>query len=192
MTLNVKRIGLYGGSFDPIHNGHLALANFILANSAVEQIIFVPVGKPWQKLPPVASGIDRTTMLELATNGNPNFLVSKIEIDRLKTSYTIDTVEELLKQDLNQEISLLLGKDAAETIDTWHRASELKIKTKFLVVARESDERPKLSFEFDFLKMPLANISSSEIREAVSKGLSISDLVPGAVNQYIFDQKLYK
>jgi nicotinate-nucleotide adenylyltransferase len=192
LTLNVKRIGLYGGSFDPVHNGHLALANFVLENSAIEQIIFVPVGKPWQKSPPVASGADRKKMLELAIAGNNNFVVSSIEIERSKTSYTIDTVEELLQQDSNQEISLLLGKDAAETLDTWHRASDLKSKTKIMVVARESDQRPMLSYEFEFLKMPLADISSSKIREDLAKGLLVSDLVPEVVNKYIFDQKLYK
>lgn len=158
----------------------------------VDQIIFVPVGKPWQKLPPVASGRQRKEMLELATTSNSNFVVSSIEIERSKTTYTIDTVEELLQQDSNQEISLLLGKDTAETLDTWHSASDLILKTKILVVARESDEIPMLSYDFEFLRMPLTNISSSEIREAVFKGLSVSDLVPAAISQYIFDQKLYK
>lgn len=158
----------------------------------VDHIIFIPVGKPWQKLPPVASGRQRKEMLELATTSNSNFVVSSIEIERSKTTYTIDTVEELLQQDPNQEIFLLLGKDTAETLDTWHRASDLKLKTKILVVARESDEIPMLSYDFEFLRMPLTNISSSEIREAVFKGLSVSDLVPAAVSQYIFDQKLYK
>lgn len=192
MTRNVKRLGVFGGSFDPVHSGHLALANFVLENSAVDQIIFLPVGKPWQKPHPVASGEQRKKMLELVTAGNPNFVVSSLEIDRLKTTYTIETVEELMTQYLDQEIVLLLGKDAAETLDTWHRSSELKLKTKFLVVARESEEQPQLSYKFEFLKMPLVNTSSSEVREAVAKGLSVSDLVSEEVNQYIVDQKLYK
>lgn len=192
MTQNVKRLGLFGGSFDPVHNGHLALANYVISKDLVDEVVFVPVGLPWQKAKPVASAADRKSMLELAIGAIPKFRISSKEIDRPSISYTIDTVEEILREDPKKEIYLLLGVDAANSIHTWHRSKELLTKVELVVIARGEQVVPNLNIEFKFVNMPLVDVSSSLIRKSVFDGSVISDLVPDKVASYISDQKLYK
>ncbi len=192
MTQSAKRIGLFGGSFDPIHNGHLAVANQVLSDSLVDEVIFVPVGLPWQKTKPSATAVHRKAMLELAIKDNPKFKLSTKELERDGISYTIDTVEEFLKEDINLEINLILGVDAARSISTWHRAKELINLVKILVIAREEQNPPNLDFDFLFVKMPLVDISSSGVRDNLKKGLAINHLVPKEVAAYISDHNLYK
>lgn len=192
MTLNAKRIGLFGGSFDPVHNGHLALANYIVEHSLVDEVVFIPVGNPWQKSKPIASGLARKAMLELAIGVNPKFSVSAQEIDRAGVSYTIDTVREFKVKDQLSNFYLLLGVDAASSIPTWHQATELISLVNFLVVAREKETAPKFDFDFQFVNMPLVDISSTKVRNLIAQGLPISHLVPKVVADYIFDHNLYK
>lgn len=192
MTLNVKRVGLFGGSFDPVHNGHLAVADYLTANDLVDEVVFVPVGLPWQKAKPVASAADRKSMLELSISKTPKFKFSSLEIDRPGVSYTIDTVEELLKKAPQDEIYLVLGADAANSIPTWHRVEELVNRVKLLIIAREQQAVTNLEIDFQFVNMPLVDVSSSMVRKLVSQGLSISHLVPKEVASYISGHKLYQ
>lgn len=192
MTQSAKRIGLFGGSFDPIHNGHLAAANQVVSESLVDELIFVPVGLPWQKAKPLATAAHRKAMLELVIKNNSKFKLSTTEIEKDATSYTIDTVEEILKEDFDLEMNLILGVDAAKSIPTWHRANELLDLVNIVVIAREQQIPPDFDFEFLFVKMPLVDISSSMIREHVKKGLAITHLVPKDVASYISDHNLYK
>jgi nicotinate-nucleotide adenylyltransferase len=185
-------IGLLGGSFDPIHFGHLAAANFVLENTEISQVYFVPVGKPWQKNQPEASGVDRLNMTKLATAGNQAFSVLDIEVSQPGISYTIDTVENLLQNSVNLNLNLILGVDAARTLPTWRRYQELKSKVSIIVVARENTTHPEFDFDFRFLEMPLLNISSSQIREKIKNNLAVDELLPKAVNEYIIDHNLYK
>ncbi|MFM1865184.1 MAG: hypothetical protein RL677_964 [Actinomycetota bacterium] len=192
MTQSAKRIGLFGGSFDPIHNGHLAVANQVLSDSLVDEVIFVPVGLPWQKAKPSATAVHRKAMLELVIKDNSKFKLSTKELERDGISYTIDTVEEFLKEDINLEINLILGVDAARSISTWHQAKELINLVKILVIARGEQNPPNLDFDFLFVKMPLVDISSSGVRDNLKKGLAINYLVPKEVATYISDHNLYK
>ncbi len=192
MTPNVKAVALFGGSFDPVHNGHIAVAKYVIEQGLVAEVIFTPVGVPWQKSQPKAAASDRKAMLELAVKDYPEFTVSSSELDRSGVSYTIDTVEELQAEDPTKKIYLLLGADAANGVTTWHRAAELISKVNFLVVARNQQESPELNFEFHFINMPMIDVSSSMIRNLVLSGNSVSHLVPNEVNSYILDHNLYK
>lgn len=192
MTPNVKAVALFGGSFDPVHNGHIAVAKYVIEQGLVAEVIFTPVGVPWQKSQPKAAASDRKAMLELAVKDYPEFTVSSSELDRSGVSYTIDTVEELQAEDPTKKIYLLLGADAAYGVTTWHRAAELISKVNFLVVARNQQESPELNFEFHFINMPMIDVSSSMIRNLVLSGNSVSHLVPNEVNSYILDHNLYK
>ncbi len=187
-----QNIAIFGGSFDPIHFGHLAVADFVLENTEIDQILFIPVGTPWQKNQPVASGLARSSMTHLAVAGNPAFSVSDLEINRPEISYTIDTVETLLHEYPKIKLHLILGLDAAKTLPSWNRFEELIKKVSVLVLARESDETAELNYDFKFLNMPLKDISSSQVRERISNNLAVSDLIPAAVNKYINDHNLYK
>lgn len=192
MTLNVKRVGLFGGSFDPVHNGHLAVADYLTANDLVDEVVFVPVGLPWQKAKPVASAADRKSMLELSISETPKFKFSSLEIDRPGVSYTIDTVEELSKKAPQDEIYLVLGADAANSFPTWHRVEELVNRVKLLIIAREQQAVTNLESDFQFVNMSLVDVSSSMVRKLVSQGSSISHLVPKEVASYISGHKLYQ
>jgi len=192
LTPNVKAVALFGGSFDPVHNGHIAVAKYVIEQGLVAEVIFTPVGVPWQKSQPKAAASDRKAMLELAVKDYPEFTVSSSELDRSGVSYTIDTVEELQAEDPTKKIYLLLGADAANGVTTWHRAAELISKVNFLVVARNQQESPELNFEFHFINMPMIDVSSSMIRNLVLSGNSVSHLVPNEVNSYILDHNLYK
>ena len=192
MTPNVKPVALFGGSFDPVHNGHIAVAKYVIEQGLVAEVIFTPVGVPWQKPQPLAAASDRKAMLELVVKDYPEFTVSSNELDRSGVSYTIDTVEELQAEDPTKKIYLLLGADAANGVTSWHRAAELITKVNFLVVARNQQESPELNFKFHFINMPMIDVSSSMIRNLVLSGNSVSHLVPHEVNSYILDHNLYK
>jgi len=192
LTPNVKAVALFGGSFDPVHNGHIAVAKYVIEQGLVAEVIFTPVGVPWQKSQPKAAASDRKAMLELAVKDYPEFTVSSSELDRSGVSYTIDTVEELQAEDPTKKIYLLLGADAANGVTSWHRAAELISKVNFLVVARNQQESPELNFKFHFINMPMIDVSSSMIRNLVLSGNSVSHLVPNEVNSYILDHNLYK
>lgn len=189
---NHERVGLFGGSFDPVHLGHLAAAEFALSKTDIDRIVFVPVGKPWQKPAPIASAVDRMNMLKLSIESNNSFSSSDIEIRTDKTSYMIDTVNEFSEINVSSSISLILGADAAHSLPTWHRYQELIQKVNVVVIAREFQEKPSLEFDFEFLPMQLIEVSSSQIRNMVAKDENIRELVPKKVYDYIFDHKLYK
>jgi nicotinate-nucleotide adenylyltransferase len=189
---NRERVGLFGGSFDPVHLGHLAAAEFALSKTKIDRVVFVPVGKPWQKPAPIASAADRMNMLNLSIEANDLFSSSDIEIKTEKTSYMIDTVNEFSELYSGSAISLILGADAAHSLPTWHRYQELIQKVDVVVIAREFQEMPALEFEFEFLPMQLVEVSSSQIRNMVANDENFQELVPKKVHDYIFAHKLYK
>jgi nicotinate-nucleotide adenylyltransferase len=189
---NLEHVGLFGGSFDPIHLGHLAAAEFALSNTDLDRVVFVPVGKPWQKPAPIASATDRMNMLNLAIEEHASYSSWDYEITNNQTSYMIDTVHEFISLNSNLPLSLILGADAAQSLPTWHRFEELIQKIDVIVLARENQERPSLDFAFQFLQMPLIEVSSSQVRDLVLKDENIDKLVPEKVKDYIFDHKLYQ
>ena len=174
-----KKIGIYGGTFDPIHNGHVKVVAQLLSRGIVDQIILIPAGQPLLRdEAPIASGSDRLAMCKLAIADLKGVTVSDIEVNRSGPSYAFDTVNEILKSHPGSEIFWIIGSDAYEKIDSWHRAADLKELVSFIVI-----ERPGYG---DGLDIDAIDISATEIR--AERDLNS---VPFSVRSYINEKKLY-
>jgi len=196
-------IGVLGGTFDPVHNGHLIVAEEVKTRLNLAEIIFVPAGQPWLKADrPISPAEHRLQMLRLAIADKPYFKLSNIEIERTGPSYTIDTIAELRdKLGSEDEFFFILGWDSLAELPQWREPSRL-IKMCYLVaVPRPGYPRPKLkaleviirglSQRVMLMKEPEIDISASAIRGRVARGLSVRHLVPEPVNRYIKEHKLY-
>jgi nicotinate-nucleotide adenylyltransferase len=179
------RVGLYGGTFDPIHNGHIHVIRELIARKIVDHLLVLPAGQPrLRDNQPQATGAQRRTMCQLAINELPDEIkkhveVNPIEVLREGPSYTIDTVEAVAAQYQGDTIVLIVGTDAFEKIDQWHRISELKNMVEFVVIDRP-DFPGKATIEVDAIA-----VSASDIRAHKS------DAVPAAVAAYIKENHLY-
>lgn len=196
-------IGVLGGTFDPIHNGHLIIAEEARVKLGLERVIFVPAGKPWLKEHRnIAPGEHRLEMIRLAIAPNPHFSVSTVDLERAGPSYTVHTLPDV-RRELGGEVDFyfILGVDALAGLPSW-KEPEGVVDMCYLVAARrpgsgaldlESLERsiPGISSHIILLDNPLIDISSTDIRERVAEGKSIHDLVPDAVERYIGEQGLY-
>ncbi len=197
-------IGILGGTFDPIHIGHLAIAAEARRRLALSRVIFVPAGQPWLKVNrEITLAKHRIKMIELAISGKPYFELSTIEIERQGPSYTVDTLA-FLQQKLGNKakLFLILGWDSVNELPEWNNPTELLKMCKLVAITRKSSNPPKLDvIETSvpgikqgtiLIDMKPINISSTDIRMRMSKGLSISGLVPYQVERYIRGQKLYQ
>lgn len=195
---NSKRIGLFGGSFDPIHVGHLIIAERTFYAANLDKVIFIPAGLPsFKQDSVVASAHDRLKMCELATLNNPHFEVSAIEVERCGVTYTYDTVCDLQKE-RDAQFVLIIGSDAFLEIMQWHNAAELISMVEFCVVMRPGDsleEVDRLADRYNisatFLDNMHIDISSSAIREYLANKQSVKYLVPDLVLEYIGEKDLY-
>jgi nicotinate-nucleotide adenylyltransferase len=191
------RIGIMGGTFDPIHNGHLVAASEVAALYDLSEVIFVPTGQPWQKTDrEVTEAEDRYLMTVLATATNPAFSVSRIDIDRPGLTYTIDTLRELREDHPDAELFFITGADALAQILDWRSADEVFSMAHFVGVTRPGyelalDERfPQGTVSL--LEIPALTISSSDCRNRVSRAMPIWYLVPDSVVRYIDKRHLYR
>ena len=189
----------FGGSFNPIHNGHLACAAAVAAECGFNQVVLIPSSQPPHKadVMDIAPPHDRLAMCRLATAGSSRWAVSDIEMRRPGPSYTLDTVRALKAQGAS-EVTWLIGADMAHFLPQWHEPATLLAETRFLLMAR-----PGWEFDWDLMpaafrflegcvvKAPLINISSTEVRRRVAAGEPIIEWVPSAVAQYIADHRLY-
>ncbi len=195
--------GVFGGTFDPIHNGHLMVADEVRERFNLEEVIFVPAGQPWLKMDWVISAAeDRLRMMHIALDGKPEYKISDMEIARGGPSYTIDTIREMRRETGGEdELFFILGEDNMCQLPQWREAAEL-IKLCYLVaVPRPGSARAKLkdleeslpgiTERVMVLKRPEIDISSSNIRERVGQGLSVRHLVPEAVNRYLKQKGLF-
>jgi len=200
----LNRIAIMGGTFDPIHYGHLVTAEAVRTRYNFDRVIFIPSGIPPHKTGvKVTSSEHRYTMVQLATASNPYFQVSRMEIDRHGSTYTIDTVKELRSVlGSSLDIYFITGADAVLEILTWKNASELLSMCNFIAVTRPGYDRSVLEDKVRELKeafnshimitdVPAFNISSTEIREKAASKVSIKYLVPESVEQYIKKYNLY-
>ena len=194
----VRRVGLLGGSFDPVHNAHLALARSALASLSLDDLRWVPAGAPWQKARALAPASQRADMVRLAVAGEARFRFESCEIERSGPSYSIDTVLELQRREPATQWLLLLGQDQLARLHTWHRWREL-VAHVHLAVANRAGEAPRMPPELAELGLSLAEvplpsmaISSTDIRARVAAGLDIATLVPAAVARYIDEHGLYR
>ena len=185
----MKKIGIYGGSFDPIHHGHLILAREALENLDLAEVIFVPAAQsPHKRARPAANAAVRWAMLTVAIAHESGFSASRLEIDRPPPSYSIVTVEQLHAKKANVEFFLLVGEDNLPQLPTWYRFNELRRLVQFVVLDRSGaaleDNYPVVRRKID--------ISATTIRNRVASGQSIRYLVPEAVEQIIRWENLYQ
>ncbi len=208
MEKSDSKIVLFGGSFNPIHNGHLLAAELIRQEYNLKKVIFIPAAKsPHKGKNDLALSQHRLIMSVMATNSNPCFEVCDIEIKRGGESYTIDTVKELEKEK-GGDLSMMIGSDTVLEFSTWKNALELSKRCKILVVNRPGYEFKKyfsrqlvansvassagnLLEEMEMVEIKGLDVSSTEIRDLVHQGKSIKYLVPPAIEEYIHKHKIY-
>jgi len=184
-----SRIGLLGGTFDPIHNGHIAIAKTAIQQLKLDKLLLIPAGNPWQKSE-FSDSKHRLEMVKKAGNDLEKVEVSDIEVNKTGPTYTFETLQELHKKYPNSELILILGSDAIAGFDTWKEPNLVKTLARIYVVQRAGDFTQ--DWHFDRIQMPSIEISSTEIREKVKNNESISELVPKSVNEYISANGLYK
>jgi nicotinate-nucleotide adenylyltransferase len=184
------KIGIYGGTFDPVHHGHLLLARDAVESFDLDQLIFVPNALSPHKLRHTpASNFLRFEMIREAIAHEPRFTVDDLELQRGGVSYTIDTILALKeKYDVTTEFFYLIGQDNVDELHSWHRIEELKRLVNFVVFARADGDEEHLLRKLH----RRIDISATEIRTRIAKGESIRYLVPEAVAKIITDQQLYK
>jgi nicotinate-nucleotide adenylyltransferase len=190
------RLGVLGGTFDPVHLGHLVAASEACHALGLDEVIFVPTGQPWQKGDrELAPAEDRYAMTLLATASNPLFSVSRVDIDRPGQTYTIDTLRDLrAERGSHAEWFFIMGADALSGLETWRHADGLFALAKFVGCTRAGHQMTTQMIADDrFVRVaiPALEISSTMCRERVAAGLPITYLVPDAVARYISKRRLY-
>jgi len=198
------RIGLFGGTFDPIHNGHLLVADAARERVHLDTVIFILAGRPWLKAGrDISESEHRLAMLELAVRGHPSFEVTKIELDRPGPTYTVDTLEQMRRElGPEDELFLILGMDSLRELDRWQRPARLFELCTVVGVSRPGYKDVALSWldevaagasrRVELFRGPLVSVSGSEIRDRVSMGQPAGSFVPKPVEAYILEHGLYR
>jgi nicotinate-nucleotide adenylyltransferase len=185
-------IGLLGGSFDPVHHGHLIVGRVASEKLELASLCFVPAREqPFKQGRHRSSAVHRAAMLSLAISGTPGFELERSELERPGPSYTVHTLEQLRERQPDAELVLLLGADAAADLPAWHQAERVASLARIVVFARPGSAVPKLPFGAQAIEVPAIDISATDIRRRVSRGLSIRYWVPDPVAEYIARHQLY-
>jgi nicotinate-nucleotide adenylyltransferase len=192
----MKRVGLFGGSFDPVHNAHVALARVALEQLALDEVRWIPAGQPWQKTRVLTSGADREAMVRLAIAGEPRFTLDRIELRRHGVTFTLDTIRVLAAVEPGTEWFLILGQDQYATLHTWRDWREL-VALVTLAIANRPDAEPTVNAHIakvphQMVSLPMMDVSSTEVRRRVAAGEPIAGLVPDTVASYIERRHLYR
>ena len=210
-----KRVGVFGGAFDPPHNTHAALIELALVQLQLDQLRVVPTGQAWHKARPLSPAADRLAMAELAFSTIPGVVVDARETQRAGPSYTVDTLQELRRENPQAELVLLIGGDQARALPTWHRWHEILQFATVCIADRVDQTRARGTFDplnqanavksgleglldcppgarFLRLQMPLSPVSASSIRARVAARQSIESLVCEPVARYIVDHHLFQ
>ncbi|MDU2503580.1 MAG: nicotinate-nucleotide adenylyltransferase [Peptoniphilus sp.] len=199
----MKKYGIFGGSFNPIHYGHLMICEYIKEEMGLDKVIFIPTGNPPHKELEL-SAKDRYEMVRLAISPNPDFEISDIETTRVKKSYTVDTIRELKKIYKEEKLYFLIGLDSLFQLKTWMKIGDLSQEIEFVVALRPGYlDREEVNKEIDFLrenfgtkinliKTPLYEISSTDLRDRIREGKSLRYLIPKKVLDYIEESGFYK
>jgi nicotinate-nucleotide adenylyltransferase len=200
------RLGLLGGSFDPVHYGHLLLAETAREECRLDQVWFVPAAvPPHKRFRPLADADDRLAMLKLAIGAHPQFSVTTLELERGGLSFTVDTLAELRREDSSRELFLILGSDALADLPSWRQPERICALATLIVAIRQgsaaadfailesivSDERRR-HFAAHQIEMPRIDLSSSDLRRRVAAGRSIRYRTPRAVEEFIQANGLYR
>jgi nicotinate-nucleotide adenylyltransferase len=195
MSSERRRIGVMGGTFDPVHHGHLVAGSEVAHRFALDEVIFVPTGEPYQKDDRrVSPPEDRYLMTVIATASNPRFSVSRVDIDRPGPTYTIDTLKDLHKAHQDADLYFITGADALAKMMTWHDAEELFSLAHFVGCTRPGHRLTGAGLpdgKVSLVEIPALAISSSECRARVAAGEPVWYLVPDGVVQYIAKRRLY-
>lgn len=199
MESTPRRIGVMGGTFDPIHHGHLVAASEVQSWFDLDEVVFVPTGAPWQKSGRSVSPAEhRYLMTVIATASNPRFTVSRVDIDREGPTYTIDTLADLAVVYPGDELYFITGADALADIFTWREASRLFELAQFVGCTRPGYELDPSALEgipserVTVLEIPALTISSTDCRKRAGQGEPIWYLVPDGVVQYVAKHDLYR
>ncbi|MCI8408357.1 MAG: nicotinate-nucleotide adenylyltransferase [Lachnospiraceae bacterium] len=198
-----RKIGIMGGTFNPIHIGHLMLAEHAYEEFSLDEVIFLPSARPPHKSQHILSNIDRREMILLAIEDNPHFSFSSLEFERKGTTYTIDTMSELNKRYPMDTFYFIIGADSFFALESWHNPKILFGQTSFLVATRDGHQEEELKkhkdklekqyqAKIEFLNFPNIEISSSNIRKRVMEGKFINYYVPKMVEEYIYSHNLYR
>ena len=195
--------GILGGTFDPVHNGHLAIAEQVMAQLHLDEVVFMPAGQPWLKKDRLVSPAEhRLKMLQMAIEGKPHFRISIVELDRTGDTYTIDTIAGMQAQlGEGDELFFIIGWDKLPELPRWKDVSRLLRICRLAAVPRPGYSLPDLkaleaavpgaASRVVLLDRPLVDVSASAIRQRVARGVAISHLVPEPVERYIRQQGLY-
>lgn len=190
------RLGVYGGSFDPVHLGHLLLAEQCREQARLDQVLFVPAPRPPHKQDKEQTPFhQRVEMLELAIAGYPPFQISQMEKDRPGPSFTVDTLGELRGARPEDDLFLVVGSDVIPDLPNWHHPAQIAELATLVVATRPGWPLPAVfppGFRSQVVQMPLIDITSTDIRQRIVGGRSIRWLVPRAVESYILGHKLYR
>ena len=195
------RVGVLGGSFDPVHNGHLKLAATAYEQAGLERVIFVPAGHQWRKAgQQAATAGERCEMVRLAIAAHPHFELATLEVEREGPSYSDVTLEALREQKAGAELVFILGRDALADLPNWHAPERVLELATLAVAGRAGDGGPAASEALPgglrgrviWLDMPPVDVSATDIRARVRGGRSIEGLVPEAVHDYIVANRLYR
>ncbi|WP_029289039.1 nicotinate-nucleotide adenylyltransferase [Cellulomonas sp. HZM] len=196
MTAPRPRLGVMGGTFDPIHHGHLVAASEAAARFDLDEVVFVPTGRPTFKLhQDVTVAEHRYLMTVVATASNPRFTVSRVDIDRDGVTFTVDTLRDLSKQRPDADLFFITGADAVAQILSWKDAGELFDMAQFVAVSRPGHTLSVDGLPGDrvhVLEIPAMAISSTDVRERARQGAPVWYLVPDGVVQYIGKHRLYR
>ncbi len=194
--MTARKVGIMGGTFDPIHHGHLVAASEVAEQFALDEVIFVPTGAPWQKFDSEVSPAEhRYLMTVIATASNPRFWVSRVDIDRPGPTYTIDTIRDIVALRPGAELFFITGADALAQILSWKEQEEAVRLARFIGVTRPGYELSDAHLPSDtvtLVDVPAMAISSSACRARVRGGHPIWYLVPDGVVQYIAKHGLYR
>lgn len=191
------KLCIFSGTFNPIHNAHLKMAQYVLDNYGFDKIIFIPAYKPPHKDYEKDMCNHRYNMVKLAIQNNPAFEISDIEYKSEGKSYSYLTALELQKlYNIEGKINFIIGTDAFEKIESWYETDKFKKLVDFIVFIRENepvnfDNLREKGYNFEFAKMDFVDISSTELREKISKGKPVKHLIPAKVEEYIKENGLY-
>lgn len=198
-----RKVGIMGGSFDPIHLGHLVVANEVLNIYKLDEIIFVPSGNPPHKNGLKANSFHRLLMVNMAVLSNDKFSVSDFEIKSLEKSYTLNTLREFRKLYDDSELYFITGTDAVIDLPNWYEPEEILKLCRFIAVSRPgmsieevndkiNEIKKRFGGNIELLQVPMLQISSTNLRERFKMGISAKYLLPESVEQYIIKNGLYK
>jgi nicotinate-nucleotide adenylyltransferase len=189
------RVGLFGGSFDPVHNAHVALAHAAIEGLLLDEVRWIPAGQPWQKARSITAAEHRVAMVREAIAHEPRFVLERTEVDRRGPSFTLDTVRELAAARPGTQWVLLIGQDQYSGLHTWRDWKQLLALVELAVANRPGDTRsphPEVqAHPHRMVPLPMLDISSTAIRARVAAGQDYSQLVPPGVARYIELHRLY-